>query len=352
MTSIYQFDIENRYPTYTITITDDSDMKLCEVKDGSTVIVSSKTMSEHDSVLGCRRALNIPDTIAPGITTAQIALIDVLLDGHTAVNTTTGLLLFCDGSIWKETGATYPAIDSFDTQRWGFLSSSIVGSDVANEGTEGSTFDLTSANSTGWIDGSPQDVVDIVINNDHSGMSSKFNLRYETTVSIASPSTSNGFTVSGWVRLQGSTGNNDYIILKQFDNTFTGTPGLGIAMLVNSDKTVRVWVNGGDVANDTILSSTTDDLALLTDVWTHIGFTINAANDTLNIYVNGKLHATTPLAAAPIWGDGPWCVGGRTENVVDGFNGHMFDWRVAEVERDAAWFKSMWAGRHLLSGGS
>lgn len=244
---------------------------------------------------------------------------------------------------------SYPDIDEFDTMRWMYLASSISGSAVANEGTE-SGFDLKTANSSAYDDPTPPDVFALPVNETLSAAAT-IAMRFESLNPVVDPVITNGFTISGWVKLQGPTSANDYIIAKQNNELFTGTPGIPVALIGNSNDTVSAYVNFGGPTT-TLLVSSTNDTALQDHAWSHIGLTINAANDTFNLYVNGRLHATSALVAVPDWGaSGPWMLSGHTTTTADGFNGQLFDFRVAEIERDEAWFLTMWTARHLLNSG-
>ncbi len=98
MASIWQYDIENRNPTYTVTITPVGGMFLCEVKDGPIVKAWAKTMAADDSVLKCRRSLDIPDNVLPCLSDAQRATVDPLAIGVMATDLAAEKLLLMGAS--------------------------------------------------------------------------------------------------------------------------------------------------------------------------------------------------------------------------------------------------------------
>lgn len=245
-------------------------------------------------------------------------------------------------------GASYPAIDASDTMRWGYLASNISGPTMVNEGTLGSAFDLTTNNGSAHGDPSPPDVFDVPINETLSGISVK-KIKHESLDGVAAPDMTSGLTISGWIRFEGTASNDDRIIVKQTGTTWV-TPFYGIALLVNTSGTIDVVLNDGGVR--TSVESSGDADALVIGMWSHIGITIDAGQTTLNVYVNGKLSASIAIVGDVVWGTGPWVFGGRTDTTAEHFDGHMFDWRVAETVRDLAWFRAMYTARHLVNVGS
>lgn len=248
-------------------------------------------------------------------------------------------------------GVEVPAIDASDIHQW--CAGGVSGGTVADQvGSDDLTANENSAHATGTVD-----AVEIVATDDASGVAST-TCRYETAASPSVPDDTNGYTISGWYRLATDPASFDRLIVKSPDTTWnSGNPdfSFGINFQSGSSGLVEAVLNGGGTSpsDQTVVQNPVDHYVGWRGEWVHIGVVVPPSHSgDMLLYVNGNLAASTAVAAAVTWGTGPWTLGGRLGATSERLDGHLYDWRVAETVRDAAWFKDAYlGGRAALNGG-
>lgn len=90
MPSIYQTDIENRFPAYTVTVTTNSSIKTCTVTvtAGGAVVVRGKAAYEDGACLSARTSLHVAVGSLCCVTTTQRDALVSPQDGLVIFNTT------------------------------------------------------------------------------------------------------------------------------------------------------------------------------------------------------------------------------------------------------------------------
>jgi len=230
-----------------------------------------------------------------------------------------------------------PAADANDVLRY-FAGALLSGTTIANQGSNGaSASNVLTANETSTHGSGSSDVVAIPISATEDGVGTSV-VHYETATSPDVPNTDNGFTVSGYLKVIGALSDLNRIVLKQNSTSWT-SPYYHIGMHFSG---TAGKILGGDGSNG--VESTDDDLIEFQGL-THIGVSVSADGTTLKLYVAGRLIGEDVQAAGYYtpsdWGTGPWVFGGRVGTPGGEAPCHFYDWRIANVERDADWFRSM-----------
>jgi len=204
--------------------------------------------------------------------------------------------------------------DSADICVW---RDSISGATVQNEGSGGSTYDLTSSGGVS---------VDTMAAPFFSALATSS--QAYLTGNVAQFDMSSGFAISCWLRTT-TVGSLDRVLLKQNQSGWT-SPQYDTALIFDSSANLSGGYIGGNVS-----ATGADDVAA--GEWVHTGVTINSAEDTYKFYLRGILIGSDTYSASLGSDNGPWYVGGRAGG--DNFQGHIWDVRIAQTERPLSWFK-------------
>lgn len=98
---ILRVDIQNNYPTYTITETTVEDMFVVEFKNASSVLVGrSKSTSAYVAMLNIRNNAVGSLLILPRLTTTQRDALTGVSVGEPLFNTTTDTIQLYNGTTW------------------------------------------------------------------------------------------------------------------------------------------------------------------------------------------------------------------------------------------------------------
>ncbi len=101
MASIYQYDIENRYPTYTLERTVNEDLISYTLKDtGDAIVAHARGMTDDQALLKMRNSLLVGGSgILPTLTSLQRADVTPIL-GQQAIDNATKDVCVYSGSAW------------------------------------------------------------------------------------------------------------------------------------------------------------------------------------------------------------------------------------------------------------
>ena len=231
----------------------------------------------------------------------------------------------------------WPQLDQYDILS--YFAGSVSGSVVSNLGASGSAGDLNPNNTT-THEGATVDSIIIPTGLGHAV--STRSRQYESTTSPPVPNPDSGFTVSGWIREIGTRATNDRIALRQTNTSFTGSPIYDIGFILGASQLDVILNGGGTPTNNALLYS--DERYPQVGEWFFVGLTVDAGQTTAKMYVNGELVDSAAVVDPVDFssGTGPWVFGNRVGTTEQRFDGHMFDWRIAEVERDLDWFREQY----------
>ena len=109
-----------------------------------------------------------------------------------------------------------------------------------------------------------------------------------------------------------------------------------------------VWGSVTTVNNDSYSrDNPINSPAILANRWYHVGLTYNGT--MMELYLNGTKVAESPVSGDLNYGtldnDRTWILGADRNN--HGFKGHLEDWRISSVVRDASYFKTIWERARL-----
>ena len=208
--------------------------------------------------------------------------------------------------------------DSNDVVIW--RGDGVSGNSISNLGSGGSSYDLVGSGASVTTGAAP--------------FWSSFNSDaefYQSANMAFGVSLTSGITISCWIYTSAPS-SLDRIIIKQNNATWAGSPIYPVGLIMQGSTEVRAVVN--DAAAQVVATS------VGVGAWHHAGLTVNAAQDTLEFYVDGiSKGADTISGGLDLDNDnGPWCLGGRTNS--NFFGGNIWDARIATTVRPAAWFQN------------
>ena len=162
-----------------------------------------------------------------------------------------------------------------------------------------------------------------------------------STTDTNKPSTTNGFTMSVWVKLNSYT-QNGLILGKKSSPTSSETDptGSGYSALLKLTSGGSWQYLGSQGAKS--VSGSSAPLAL--NSWNLISVTNDGYNTT--VYKNGSLVATVPenLTTSNALGTGAWSLGSNASSAFYGIDGYLDDLRIETKARSAAEIAALYAG--------